>query len=125
MGRGDLQNYLIGYLNCDNCRTMLMYAFGANSVKCAVCDHITLVKPGSLPGPMLTLSGSMPSAPTSTSVGTVGTTRQASGPLGTTVSVYGSANMAAAHPMGTTVPMVPSLEHAPGTLPTVVRPNVS
>lgn len=121
-GWGDCQSCAIGYLNCDQCRTMLMYAYGANSVKCACCDHITPVKPGSLPGPQLSLGGSMLSVPSATSAGTMGTTRQTSGVLGPS---YNGANMTA-HPspvpMGNSVPMVPGLEHAPGTLPTVVYP---
>jgi LSD1 subclass zinc finger protein len=28
-------------INCGNCRIMLMYPYGAPSVKCAVCHYIT------------------------------------------------------------------------------------
>lgn len=31
------------HVNCGNCRTMLMYPYGAPSVKCAVCQYVTNV----------------------------------------------------------------------------------
>ncbi|KAK2966365.1 hypothetical protein RJ640_021509 [Escallonia rubra] len=33
----------LAHVNCGNCRTMLMYPYGAQSVKCAVCQHVTNV----------------------------------------------------------------------------------
>ncbi|KAL8265241.1 hypothetical protein R6Q59_023371 [Mikania micrantha] len=33
----------LAQVSCANCRTMLMYPFGAPSVKCAVCHYITNV----------------------------------------------------------------------------------
>lgn len=31
------------HVSCGNCRTMLMYPYGAPSVKCAVCHFVTNV----------------------------------------------------------------------------------
>ena len=33
----------VAHVNCGNCRTTLMYPYGAPSVKCAVCHYITNV----------------------------------------------------------------------------------
>ncbi|CAL0325070.1 unnamed protein product [Lupinus luteus] len=35
-------NQLI-YIDCGNCRTTLMFSNGASSVKCAICNHVTVV----------------------------------------------------------------------------------
>ena len=31
----------VAHINCGNCRTTLMYPYGAPSVKCAVCQYVT------------------------------------------------------------------------------------
>lgn len=33
----------VAHVNCGNCRTTLMYPYGAPSVKCAVCHYVTNV----------------------------------------------------------------------------------
>jgi LSD1 subclass zinc finger protein len=33
----------VAHVNCGNCRTTLMYPYGAPSVKCAVCQYVTNV----------------------------------------------------------------------------------
>ena len=33
----------VAHVNCGNCRMLLMYQYGARSVKCAVCQFITSV----------------------------------------------------------------------------------
>lgn len=33
----------VAHINCGNCRTTLMYPYGASSVKCAVCQFVTNV----------------------------------------------------------------------------------
>jgi LSD1 subclass zinc finger protein len=38
-----LQANQVGHLVCGGCQITLMYAFGAQSVKCAVCNHVTPV----------------------------------------------------------------------------------
>lgn len=37
------QQQQLAHIHCGNCRTTLMYPFGAPSVKCAVCHYITNV----------------------------------------------------------------------------------
>lgn len=37
----------MAHLQCTGCRTWLMYAYGARSVKCAICDAITRTSPDS------------------------------------------------------------------------------
>jgi len=39
----------IGHVICDLCHITLMYAYGAQSVKCAVCNHVTPTDPSSHP----------------------------------------------------------------------------
>ncbi|KAB1201655.1 Protein LSD1 [Morella rubra] len=36
----------VAHVNCANCRTTLMYPYGAPSVKCAVCHYVTNVGMG-------------------------------------------------------------------------------
>ncbi|GJN12382.1 hypothetical protein PR202_ga30655 [Eleusine coracana subsp. coracana] len=33
----------VAHVNCGNCRMLLMYQYGARSVKCAVCNFVTSV----------------------------------------------------------------------------------
>lgn len=33
----------VAHVNCGNCRMLLMYQYGARSVKCAVCSFVTPV----------------------------------------------------------------------------------
>ncbi|KAF1862086.1 hypothetical protein Lal_00026603 [Lupinus albus] len=33
----------VAHVNCGNCRMLLMYQYGARSVKCAVCNFVTFV----------------------------------------------------------------------------------
>ncbi|KAK4485585.1 hypothetical protein RD792_008228, partial [Penstemon davidsonii] len=42
----------IAHVNCGNCRTTLMYPYGAPSVKCAVCQYITNVNMGNVRVPI-------------------------------------------------------------------------
>lgn len=35
----------VAHLQCQGCRTWLMYAYGARSVKCAICESITRTAP--------------------------------------------------------------------------------
>ena len=35
----------LGHVVCGGCQITLMYSFGAQSVKCAVCNHVTPVAP--------------------------------------------------------------------------------
>lgn len=35
----------IGHVTCGGCRRELRYAYGAHSVKCAACSHVTRVDP--------------------------------------------------------------------------------
>ncbi|THG17465.1 hypothetical protein TEA_006855 [Camellia sinensis var. sinensis] len=58
----------LAHVNCGNCRTTLMYPYGAPSVKCAICHYITNVNMGNVrvPIPMhrpngATTPASMPS----------------------------------------------------------------
>ena len=41
----------VGHLICGCCQITLMYAWGAQSVKCAVCNHVTPVNSGTISGP--------------------------------------------------------------------------
>ena len=47
-----MQANQVGHIVCSGCQITLMYAFGAQSVKCAVCNHVTPVlgQPGGRPG---------------------------------------------------------------------------
>jgi LSD1 subclass zinc finger protein len=56
----------IGHLVCAFCHMTLMYAHGAASVKCAVCNHVTPVTASSLthaPAPLRYAQCQMPAAP--------------------------------------------------------------
>lgn len=33
----------VGHITCGSCQLVLVYSFGARSVKCAVCNHVTPV----------------------------------------------------------------------------------
>ncbi|KAI8546820.1 hypothetical protein RHMOL_Rhmol07G0149100 [Rhododendron molle] len=33
----------VAHVNCGNCQMLLMYQYGARSVKCAVCNFVTTV----------------------------------------------------------------------------------
>uniref|UniRef100_A0A0D9VWQ2 Zinc finger LSD1-type domain-containing protein n=1 Tax=Leersia perrieri TaxID=77586 RepID=A0A0D9VWQ2_9ORYZ len=62
----------IAHVSCGQCRTTLMYPYGAPSVKCAICHYITNTGMNTMaptPSPMPTSSGSSYNAP-STSVPT-------------------------------------------------------
>jgi LSD1 subclass zinc finger protein len=37
----------VAHLQCDGCRTWLMYAYGARSVKCAICNTVSHTTPAS------------------------------------------------------------------------------
>ena len=41
----------VGHLICNCCQITLMYAWGAQSVKCAVCNHITPINASTSAGP--------------------------------------------------------------------------
>ena len=43
-----LQANQVGHLKCGLCQITLMYAHGAQSVKCAVCNHVTPVQPSTV-----------------------------------------------------------------------------
>jgi LSD1 subclass zinc finger protein len=49
----------VGHLVCGSCSITLMYAHGAQSVKCAVCNHVTPVTGGAaaLPAPAAAAPG--------------------------------------------------------------------
>ncbi|KAK3006738.1 hypothetical protein RJ639_016089 [Escallonia herrerae] len=55
----------LAHVNCGNCHTMLMYPYGAQSVKCAVCQHVTNVHMGNtrVPIPSHRPSGASTSTP--------------------------------------------------------------
>ena len=56
-----LQANQIGHIVCGSCRTTLMYAFGAASVKCQVCNAVTPANQSTVthhPGPSHSNSGS-------------------------------------------------------------------
>ncbi|KAK2975288.1 hypothetical protein RJ640_022737, partial [Escallonia rubra] len=63
--RSYLTPHHLAHVNCGNCRTMLMYPYGAQSVKCAVCQHVTNVNMGNtrVPIPLHRPSGTSTSAP--------------------------------------------------------------
>lgn len=42
----------LGHVVCGGCQTTLMYAYGAQSVKCAVCNHVTPCMAGTRPPPV-------------------------------------------------------------------------
>lgn len=51
------QSNQLGHLVCGGCQITLMYAYGAQSVKCAVCNHVTPTQRGggvTSQGPALT-----------------------------------------------------------------------
>ena len=49
---GTWQANQVGHLVCDSCSITLMYAHGAQSVKCAVCNHVTPVSASAAAQPM-------------------------------------------------------------------------
>ncbi len=44
-----LQANQVGHVVCSLCQITLMYAWGAQSVKCAVCNHVTPVDTAAAP----------------------------------------------------------------------------
>ena len=44
----------VAHVNCGNCRMLLMYQYGARSVKCAVCNFVTSVGANVISCPCLT-----------------------------------------------------------------------
>ena len=51
LNRPWVQANQVGHLICSCCTITLMYAWGAQSVKCAVCNHITPVNSSTISGP--------------------------------------------------------------------------
>ena len=71
----DVQANRVAHLQCQGCRTWLMYAHGARSVRCAVCEAITRTAPDA-PAPAQPSGGAgphpRPAAPPTSAAGPAG-----------------------------------------------------